>query len=84
MNITLGHKHKEPLGGTWIWRVQVNGPVPFRSSSTQTKGQIHDKIRCVWCKEDGEYESEDLDLWHQLNKMIIAIDNTSDVVAAEV
>ena len=57
MNITLGHKHKEPLGATWIWRVQVNGPVPFRSSSTQTKGQIHDKSRCVWCKEDEKYES---------------------------
>ena len=51
MNITLDHKHKRPTAGIWIWKVQVNSPVPLRSQSTRSEGQTHDQIRCVWCNK---------------------------------
>ena len=69
VNITLGHKHNDPTGATWIWKVHVNSPLPFRSQSTRSKDQIHDKSRCVWWNKDGKYESlsciEKVDAWRK-------------------
>ena len=77
INTTLDHKHKESPGATWIWKVHVNVPVPFRSQSTRSKDQIHDKSRCLWWNKDVKYESlsciEKVDAWRKfkLHKVYI-------------